>query len=98
MEFDLPHPYPLFLGEETAERHAKTDLRLLDWAPELGATASGGALSPTWVLAPSYVLGQLCDMVDLDGPTFLIVDRSPSVEYVNRMIHCSEALWWGTPQ
>ena len=33
MEFDLPHPHLLFLGEETAERHAKTAFGLLDWAP-----------------------------------------------------------------
>ena len=34
MELDLPHPYLLFLGEETADRHAKTAFGLLDWAPE----------------------------------------------------------------
>jgi uncharacterized NAD-dependent epimerase/dehydratase family protein len=34
MELDLPYPYLLFLGEETADRHAKTAFGLLDWAPE----------------------------------------------------------------
>jgi L-Ala-D/L-Glu epimerase len=57
----------------------------------------GNMLGTSLAMAPSYVLGQLCDTVDLDGPIFLSVDRSPSVEYLNGMIHCPEALW-GTPQ
>jgi L-alanine-DL-glutamate epimerase-like enolase superfamily enzyme len=57
----------------------------------------GNMLGTSLAMAPSYVLGQLCDTVDLDGPIFLSVDRSPSVEYINGMIHCPEALW-GTPQ
>jgi L-Ala-D/L-Glu epimerase len=44
-----------------------------------------------------YLLGQLRDTVDLDGPIFLSVDRSPPVEYTNGTIRCPEALW-GTPE
>jgi len=29
--------------------------------------------------APGFVVGQLCDLVDLDGPTFLKQDRTPGV-------------------
>lgn len=57
----------------------------------------GNMLGTSLAMVPSYVLGQLCDTVDLDGPIFLSVDRSPAVEYINGMIHCPEALW-GTPQ
>ncbi|MHB8817323.1 MAG: enolase C-terminal domain-like protein, partial [Steroidobacteraceae bacterium] len=57
----------------------------------------GNMLGTSLAMAPSYLLGQLCDTVDLDGPIFLSVDRSPSVEYINGMIHCPEALW-GTPR
>ena len=32
-------------------------------------------------MAPAFVLGQLCDVVDLDGPTFLAHDRTPAVRY-----------------
>jgi hypothetical protein len=28
-------------------------------------------------MAPAFVLGQLCDVVDLDGPVFLHEDRFP---------------------
>jgi uncharacterized NAD-dependent epimerase/dehydratase family protein len=51
MEFDLPHPYLLFLGEETAERHAKTAFGLLDWAPErcVGEYALPGATVTTGI-------------------------------------------------
>jgi L-Ala-D/L-Glu epimerase len=57
----------------------------------------GNMLGTSLAMAPSYILGQLCDTVDLDGPIFLSVDRSPSVEYKSGMIHCPEALW-GTAQ
>jgi hypothetical protein len=39
------------------------------------------------------VLGQFCDIVDLDGPTFLATDRSPSVEYQHGDIWCGDAVW-----
>jgi L-Ala-D/L-Glu epimerase len=57
----------------------------------------GNMLGTSLAMAPSYLLGQLCNTIDLDGPIFLSVDRSPSVEYINGMIHCPEALW-GTPR
>jgi D-glutamate N-acetyltransferase len=35
VEFDLPRPYLLFLGEATSVPHTKTAFGLRDWAPEL---------------------------------------------------------------
>ncbi|MDE1893453.1 MAG: dipeptide epimerase [Pseudomonadota bacterium] len=47
-------------------------------------------------MAPSFVVGQLCDVVDLDGPLSLIEDYTPSVVYEDGSIWCPEALW-GSP-
>ena len=44
-------------------------------------------------MAPAFVLGQLCDVVDLDGPTFLAHDRTPAVRYSGGRIWCDEAVW-----
>ena len=44
-------------------------------------------------MAPSFVLGQLCDVVDLDGPTFLKHDPAPTITYSDGMIWCDEHVW-----
>ncbi len=44
-------------------------------------------------MAPAFVLGQLCDYVDLDAPLVLSRDRTPFVEYADGNIYCSEAVW-----
>jgi len=44
-------------------------------------------------MAPAFVLGQLCDIVDLDAPVFLARDREPAVEYANGDLWCPEAVW-----
>lgn len=46
-------------------------------------------------MAPSYLVGQLCDVVDLDGPTMLTNDRQPGVTYRDGHIHCSDEVWGG---
>lgn len=43
--------------------------------------------------APGFVLGQGCDLVDLDGPTFLAQDRSPSVEYRDGNLWSGPEVW-----
>lgn len=43
--------------------------------------------------APALILGQQCDIVDLDGPTFLAADRSPGVDYVGGMVSAAPAVW-----
>jgi uncharacterized NAD-dependent epimerase/dehydratase family protein len=50
MQYEIPRPYLLFLGEQTSVPHAKTAFGLRDWAPDLclgefalpGATVSTG--------------------------------------------------------
>lgn len=46
-------------------------------------------------MAPSFVVGQLCDVVDLDGPISLVADYQPSVVYEDGTIWCPDALWGG---
>ena len=53
----------------------------------------GNMMGTSLSMAPSYVLGQLCDVVDLDGPTFLAHDRQPGVDYKDGCIVCPAELW-----
>ena len=53
----------------------------------------GNMMGSSLSMAPSYLVGQLCDIVDLDGPTFLARDRVPGVEYRGGMIHCPDTIW-----
>ncbi len=43
--------------------------------------------------APAFLLAQVCDLVDLDGPTFLKSDREPSVRYDNGELWCGPEVW-----
>ncbi|MGZ8360234.1 MAG: dipeptide epimerase [Allosphingosinicella sp.] len=55
----------------------------------------GNMVGTSLAMAPAFVLGQLCEIVDLDGPTFLAEDRSPSVRYLAGEIFCGEHVWGG---
>jgi L-alanine-DL-glutamate epimerase-like enolase superfamily enzyme len=52
---------------------------------------TGTALST----APALLLGQLCQIVDLDGPSFLREDRTPGTVYANGTVWCDPAVWGG---
>lgn len=53
----------------------------------------GNMMGTSLSMAPSYLLGQLCDIVDLDGPTFLQSDRTPGVIYADGLITAPKTLW-----
>ncbi len=53
----------------------------------------GNMAGTSLAMAPAFVLGQLCDIVDLDGPTFLKADRTPSVIYRDGHIDVPAGLW-----
>lgn len=53
----------------------------------------GNMMGTSLSMAPSFVVGQFCDVVDLDGPTFLAMDRTPSVTYLNGQILCVPDVW-----
>lgn len=44
-------------------------------------------------IAPGFVLGQLCELSDLDGPIFLKQDRSPATVYRDGTVWCDDAIW-----
>jgi L-alanine-DL-glutamate epimerase-like enolase superfamily enzyme len=52
---------------------------------------TGTALST----APALLLGQLCKIVDLDGPVFLREDRKPGTVYENGTVWCEPSVWGG---
>jgi L-alanine-DL-glutamate epimerase-like enolase superfamily enzyme len=69
-------------------------LEIARQAKKLGLDVMVGNMMGTSLsMAPSYLVGQLCDIVDLDGPTFLARDREPGVEYRGGMIHCPGEIW-----
>jgi L-alanine-DL-glutamate epimerase-like enolase superfamily enzyme len=53
----------------------------------------GNMVGTSLSAAPGYVLGQLCDFVDLDGPMFLARDRQPAIHYEDGHIVCPEQVW-----
>ena len=55
----------------------------------------GNMMGSSLAMAPAFVLGQLCDVVDLDGPTFLARDRTLAVRYSGGRIWCDEVVWGG---
>jgi L-Ala-D/L-Glu epimerase len=55
----------------------------------------GNMVGTSWAMAPAFVLGQLCDVVDLDGPIFLAQDRTPGMTYANGSAWSGEHVWGG---
>jgi len=63
-------------------------------ARELGlGVMVGNMVSTSLAMAPAYVVGQLCDVVDLDGPIFLAKDREPGVVYEDGYVRCPDSVW-----
>ena len=56
----------------------------------------GNMVGTSLAMAPAFVVGQLCDIVDLDGPIFLAKDREPGVTYDDGMVWCGNNVW-GAP-
>jgi L-Ala-D/L-Glu epimerase len=55
----------------------------------------GNMVGTSLAMAPGFVVGQLCDVIDLDGPTFLKRDRTPTATYADGKIWCGEDVWGG---
>jgi L-Ala-D/L-Glu epimerase len=65
-------------------------------AKQLGLNVMVGNMAGTSLaMAPSFLIGQLCDVVDLDGPALLKLDREVPVSYFEGKISCPEELWGG---
>jgi L-Ala-D/L-Glu epimerase len=53
----------------------------------------GNMVGTSLAMAPAFIVGQQCDVVDLDGPTFLSEDRQPSCQYRDGTIWCPDEVW-----
>lgn len=53
----------------------------------------GNMIGTSLAMAPAFVLGQHCDIVDLDGPIFLAADRVPGVVYSEGTVWCGDEVW-----
>ena len=53
----------------------------------------GNMVGSSLAMAPAFVLGQLCDVVDLDGPLLLARDRHRAVVYADGRIDCPPGVW-----
>lgn len=56
-------------------------------------TMVGNMVGSSLAMAPAFVVGQRCDFADLDGPTFLVADRTPGVSYRDGTIWCPRETW-----
>jgi L-alanine-DL-glutamate epimerase-like enolase superfamily enzyme len=55
----------------------------------------GNMMGTSIAMAPAFLVGQLCDVVDLDGPLLLCNDRNPRVQYDRGNIWSGENVWGG---
>jgi len=63
-------------------------------AAELGLMF-GNMMGTSLAMAPSFVVGQLCDFVDLDGPLLLAHDRGPCMKYRDGIVSPPVPELWG---
>jgi L-Ala-D/L-Glu epimerase len=56
----------------------------------------GNMVGTSLSCAPGFIVGQLCEVVDLDGPWHLSGDRERTVSYAGGMVDCDPAVW-GAP-
>jgi L-alanine-DL-glutamate epimerase-like enolase superfamily enzyme len=71
-------------------------LQMAHEAKALGLQVMVGNMTGTSLgMAPAFILGQLCDIVDLDGPLFLAEDRGVGLVYEDGMVTIPESFWGG---
>ena len=71
-------------------------LTMAQLARTLGLDVMVGNMTGTALsTAPALLLGQLCKIVDLDGPIFLREDRKPGTVYADGTVWCDPAVWGG---
>lgn len=77
-------------GGLTEALHMVREIRRLGMKPMVGCM-EGTSLS----VAPGCLVGQRCDLVDLDAALFLAEDRPPAAVYEQGTVHCPDG--WGVP-
>ena len=69
-------------------------LLMVEEARRLGLGVMVGNMTGTSLaMGPAFIVGQLCDFVDLDGPIFMAEDRIPGARYENGAIWCPDEVW-----
>jgi len=53
----------------------------------------GNMVGTSLAMAPAYLVGQSCQVVDLDGPLLLAGDRAQRVSYQDGYLRCDERVW-----
>lgn len=53
----------------------------------------GNMIGTSLAMAPAFLLGQYCKIVDLDGPKFLKADRPIQMHYADGTIDCPPGVW-----
>ena len=53
----------------------------------------GNMVGTSLAMAPAWILGQLCDINDLDGTLFITRDRQPAMVFENGMVSYSSQGW-----
>ncbi|MFO0447775.1 MAG: dipeptide epimerase [Pseudomonadota bacterium] len=69
-------------------------LMMAQHARRLGLQVMVGNMTGTSLcVAPAFVLGQLCDVVDLDAPLFIAEDPPPTATYIDGHVDCPPQVW-----
>jgi len=71
-------------------------LLMAEQGRRVGLRIMVGAMAGTSLaMAPATLVGQCCDVVDLDAPLFLKSDREPAVSYRDGLISVPAGVWGG---
>ena len=74
-------------------------LELAKAARQKGLGVMVGCMGGTSLsMAPSHVLAQLCDFVDIDGPLLIKKDRQGGLIYDHGQVSLPRTAFWGTPK
>lgn len=69
-------------------------LHMVDTAKRLGLKIMvGNMLGTSRAMAPAFLIGQHCTVVDLDGPLLIGSDVEPGLEFQDGMVWCDERVW-----
>lgn len=72
-------------------------LHMVDAARRLGLKIMvGNMLGTSRAMAPGFLIGQHCEVVDLDGPLLIGSDVQPGLDYSDGSVWCDETVW-GSP-
>ena len=53
----------------------------------------GNMIGTSLAMAPAFLIGQSCQIVDLDGPLLLVNDRDAAARYQRGYIDCDDTVW-----